>query len=82
MPTPQEIYAKAKADRLAARRWLAGYIRPGLPKAFTKDQLRAAAMRDLGVSKAAFNLAWDWVIDETGCQHWYEPLRGRRGTPT
>ena len=87
MRTPKELQAKAHADREKAKAWLSRYIQPGVPKAltkpkaFTKEDLRSAAMPELQVSKSAFDYAWDWVILETGCEHWYEPLPRRRAKP-
>jgi len=81
VPTPKEIQAKAHADREKASAWLSRYIQPGVPKAFTKEDLRSAAMAELQVSKSAFDCAWDWVILETGCEHWYEPLPRSKAKP-
>lgn len=78
MVTPKESYAKAHADREKAKQWLSHYIKPGLPKAFTKEDLRSAAIAELHVSKSAFDYAWNWVILETGCEFWYDPLPRRR----
>ena len=78
MPTPKEIYEKAEADRIKARLWLARYIQPGLPKAFTKEELWRAASTELKISRSSFDFAWIWVIEETRCSNWYEPLpRGK-----
>ena len=78
MPTPKEIYEKAEADRIKARLWLARYIQPGLPKAFTKEELWRAASTELKISRSSFDFAWIWVIEENGCSNWYEPLpRGK-----
>jgi hypothetical protein len=45
------------------------------PKFLTKDELRAAAMRELKVSKNAFDFGWMAAIEDTGRDDWYEPLR-------
>jgi len=42
-----------------------------------EDELRAAAMRELNVSKNAFDAAWVIAIEDTGRHDWYEPLRKR-----
>lgn len=78
MPTNAEIIAKAHADRERCKEWLRRYIRPGIPKAFTKEDLRSVAIQDLGVSKSSFDFAWIWIIEESGCSEWYEPLPRRR----
>ena len=44
------------------------------PKLLTKAELRAAATRDLKVSKNSFDFAWILAIEETGRNDWYEPL--------
>jgi hypothetical protein len=80
MPSPKELHEKAEAERLAARQWLARYIKPGLPKAFTKEELWRAATLELRVSRSAFDFAWIWVIEETGCEDWYDPLPRRRAS--
>jgi len=77
MVSPQEAYRRAAEDRLKARRWLSRYIKPGAPKAFTKEDLRTAAISELRISKSSFNYASDLLILETGCEHWYDPLRRR-----
>ena len=50
------------------------------PKFLTKDELRSAAMRELKVSKNAFDLGWMAAIEDTGRHDWYEPLRRRLRT--
>jgi hypothetical protein len=47
------------------------------PKFLTKTELRAAAMRELNVSKNSFDFAWIDAIEEAGRPDWYEPLRQR-----
>jgi hypothetical protein len=47
------------------------------PKFLTKDELRSAAMRELNVSKSAFDFGWMAAIEDTGRHDWYEPLRRR-----
>jgi hypothetical protein len=78
---PKEAYEKAAADRAKASEWLRHYIKPGLPKVFTKEDLCSAAMAELKVSRSSFNYAWDWVILETGCEYWYNPLPRRKAKP-
>jgi hypothetical protein len=41
----------------------------------TKDELRVAAMRELSVSKNAFDFGWIAAIEDTRRHDWYEPLR-------
>ena len=48
------------------------------PKFLTKDELRVAAIRELNVSKNAFDFGWIAAIEDTGRQDWYEPLRRQR----
>ena len=43
----------------------------------TKDELRSAVMRELNVSKNAFDMGWMMAIEDTGRHDWYEPLRRR-----
>jgi hypothetical protein len=45
-----------------------------------KDELRSAAMRELKVSKSAFDFGWMTAIENTGRHDWYEPLRRRLNT--
>ena len=42
-------------------------------KAFTKDEYRVMAMKELGVSKSAFDMGWIWAIEDSGRQDWYDP---------
>jgi hypothetical protein len=60
--------------------WLLPFMQSGQPKFLTKDELRVAAMRELNVSKNAFDLAWIDAIGTTSRHDWYEPLRGRPRT--
>ena len=43
----------------------------------TLSELRDVAMRELKVSKNAFDFGWVEAIERTGRQDWYEPLRRR-----
>ena len=56
------------------------FMQNNQPKFFTKDELRSAAMRELKVSKNAFDFAWMAAIEDAGRQDWYAPLRRRRRT--
>jgi hypothetical protein len=60
-----------------ARDWLIPLMQNNQPKVLTKDELRSAAMRGLGVSKNAFDFGWMAAIEDTGRHDWYEPLRKR-----
>lgn len=40
-------------------------------------KMRSAAMRELNVSKSAFDFGWMAAIEDTGRHDWYEPLRRR-----
>jgi len=59
------------------RDWLLPFMQNNQPKFLTKNELRAAAMRELNVSKNAFDAAWVIAIEDTGRHDWYEPLRKR-----
>jgi hypothetical protein len=74
----QELSEKAAAERRRCRDWLLPFMQNGQPKFLTKDELRAAAMRQLNVSKSSFYFAWIDAIETTGRHDWYEPLRRRR----
>jgi hypothetical protein len=70
---------RAEAERKRCREWLLQIMRASPVKTRSKDDLRAEAMRDLNVSKASFDVAWIWAIEDMGYRDWYEPLRkGRR----
>ena len=60
-----------------ARDWLIPLMVNNQPKFLTKDEMRSAAMRELNVSKNAFNFGWMAAIEDTGRNDWYEPLRKR-----
>jgi len=53
------------------------FMRNNQPKFLTKDELRSAAMRELNVSKNAFDFGWMAAIEDTRRYDWYEPLRKR-----
>ncbi len=78
----QELFEKAEDERNRCHRWLLTFLNSGHPKWLTKAELRQAAMRDLGVSKNSFDMAWIAAIEETGRHDWYEPLRRRSHTAT
>lgn len=77
MTRSDELSRKAADERRRCRNWLLPFMKDGRPKPATKDELRAVAMRDLGVSKSSFDFAWIDAIERAGRQDWYEPLRGR-----
>jgi hypothetical protein len=80
-PTRQAMMDKAIADRERCRDWLIPCMANGKSKAFTKEQYRQLACAELGeISKAAFDFAWIWAIEQTGRQDWYEPKPRRRET--
>ena len=74
----KQLFEKAAAERKACCEWLNKFVVPGQPKFFTKDELRSMAIAELGVSKNSFDFAWIDVIETTGRNDWYEPLRGKR----
>ncbi len=59
------------------RDWLLTFMQNNQPKFLTKDELRVAAMRDLKVSKSAFDMGWMAAIEDSGRRDWYEPVRKR-----
>jgi hypothetical protein len=60
-----------------SRDWLLPFMQNNRPKFLTKVELRDAAMRELKVSKNAFDFGWMAAIEDTGRHDWYEPLRRR-----
>lgn len=77
----QATIGKALRDRKRCRDWLIPHMLLGSPKAFTKEQYRQLAIAELGpMSKASFNDAWIWAIEESRRQDWYEPKRRRKET--
>ena len=78
----QELSEQFTEQWQRCRDWLLPFLQNGQPKFLTKDELRSAAMRELKVSKNAFDFAWMAVIDDTGRHDWYEPLRKRVSTKT
>jgi hypothetical protein len=71
----QELSGRFEEQWKRSRAWLLPYMQDGRPKFATKDELRAAAMRELNVSKNAFDFGWMAAIEDTGREDWYEPLR-------
>jgi len=69
----QKLYGIADEQRRRCRDWLIPHMTDNKPKAFTKDEYRAMAMQELGVSKSAFDMGWIWAIEDTGRQDWYDP---------
>jgi hypothetical protein len=61
----------------SCRDWLLPLMQNNRPKFLTKNELRGAAMRELNVSKNAFDMGWMMAIEDTGRHDWYEPLRRR-----
>ena len=76
----QQHRDKAADERRRCLEWLLPFMRDDRPKFLTKSELRVAAIRELGVSKNAFDFAWIEAIETAGRHDWYEPLRGRRAT--
>ncbi len=74
----QELSEKFTEQWQRCRDWLLPYMQNNQPKFLTKDELRSAAMRELKVSKNAFDLGWLAAIEDTGRHDWYEPLRPSR----
>jgi hypothetical protein len=76
----QELSEKFAEEWQRSRDWLVPYMQNNQPKFLTKDELRVAAMRELNVSKNAFDFGWIAAIEDTGRHDWYEPLRKRLRT--
>ena len=77
----KELFEKAQEQRQKCRDWLIPHMTDNKSKAFTKDEYRTMAMKELGVSKSAFDFGWIWAIEDLGRQDWYEPKpRGRTRT--
>jgi hypothetical protein len=73
----QELSEKFTGQWQRCRDWLLPFMQNNQPKFLTKDELRSAAMRELKVSKNAFDFGWMAAIEDTGRHDWYEPLRRR-----
>jgi hypothetical protein len=77
----QAVIEKAHQDRQRCREWLMPHMEAGKPKAFTKEQYRQFAIAELGaISKASFDYAWIWAIEDSNRQDWYDPLPQRKET--
>lgn len=84
-----DVAKKSRKDELSerfteqwhrCRDWPLPFMRNNQPKFLTKDELRSAAMRELKVSKNAFDFGWIAAITHTGRHDWYAPLRRRSET--
>jgi len=73
----EKLYREAQAKRDECAEWIIARIIPDQPKWATKAELRTVAMKELGCSKSAFDMAWIAAIERTGRHDWYEPLRTR-----
>ena len=73
-PRQRQLCEMAEVQRRRCRDWLLNFIVSGQPRAFTKKELRASAVRGLGVPKNAFDFAWIDAIETTGRYDWYNPL--------
>jgi hypothetical protein len=73
----QELSEKFTEQWQQCRDWLLPYMQNDQRKFLTKNELRIAAMRDLNVSKNAFDFGWIAAIEDSGRHDWYEPLRKR-----
>jgi hypothetical protein len=73
----EELSEKFTEQWQRCRDWLLPLMQNNRPKFLTKDELRTAAVRELKVSKNAFDFGWVAAIDDTGRHDWYEPLRRR-----
>src|SRR5437868_14121956 len=76
----QELSEKFTQEWRRCRSWLLPFMQNNQPKFLTKAELRDAAMRELKVSKNAFDFGWMAAIEDTGRHDWYEPLRRRLRT--
>ena len=76
----QELSEQFTEQWQRCRDWLLPFMQNSRPKFLTKDELRSAAMRELKVSKNAFDFAWMAAIEDAGRHDWYEPLRRRLRT--
>lgn len=75
----ESALSRALRDRKRCRDWLMPHMALGKEKAFTKEQYRQLAEFELGlISKAAFDDAWIWAIEDSGRQDWYLPKTRRR----
>lgn len=71
--------SRALRDRKRCRDWLMPHMALGQAKAFSKEQYRQLANFELGpISKASFDDAWKWAIEDSGRQDWYKAKRNRK----
>jgi len=73
-----QLWEKAQKEQQKCFKWLLMFVRDGEPRAFTKEELRQAAMIELSVSKNSFDSAWILVIEMTGRYDWYEPIKTKK----
>ena len=59
----QELSEKFTEQWQRSRDWLLPFMQNNQPKFLTKDELRSAAMRELNVSKSAFDFGWMAAIE-------------------
>jgi hypothetical protein len=72
----QELLEKFREEWQRSRDWLVPFMQNNQPKFLTKGELRSAAMRELNVSKSAFD--FDGAKQDTGRHDWYEPYTNGR----
>ena len=73
---PQAKIDKALRDQKRCRDWLMPHMALGSPKLFTKERYRELALAELGpMSKASFDEAWIWAIEDSRRPDWYGPKR-------
>jgi hypothetical protein len=76
----QELSEQFAEQWQRSRDWLVPFMQDNQPKFLTQYELRSAEIRELNVSKNAFDFGWMAAIDDTGRHDWYEPLRKRART--
>lgn len=70
----QELSEKFTEQWQRSCDWLVQFMQRGQPRLLTKSEFRSVAMRELNVSKNAFDFEWVAAIEETGRHEWYEPV--------
>jgi hypothetical protein len=73
-PRALALYLKATEERDSCRLWLSKFMLPDQRRAFTKKELKEAAIAQLGISKNSFEHAWYMLIEETQRFDWSESL--------
>ena len=73
----QELSEQFTEQWQRCRDWLLPFMQNNQPKFLTKDELRSTAMRELKMSKSAFDFGRMAAIDDSSRHDWYEPLRKR-----